>query len=185
MYSVADFRTGLKILWEGEPYVVVEFQHVKPGKGNAFTRTKIKNLLTGRVLEPTLKSGEKLGVPDVEEKQMQYVFRDGEHYTFMDTQTYEQVLVDKEALGDTAKWIQEALTCAILFWNGKAIDVTPPTFVIMKIISCEPGVRGDTATNASKPATLESGAVVNVPLFINEGERIRIDTRTGAYVERA
>jgi elongation factor P len=185
MYSTQDFRTGLKILWEGEPYIIVEFQHVKPGKGNAFTRTKIKNLLTGRVLEPTLKSGEKLGVPDVEEKQMQYLFQDGEHSTFMDTQTYDQVLIDKEALGETANWLQENLTCSVLFWNGKPIGVTPPTFVVMKILKCEPGVRGDTATNATKPATVESGAIVNVPLFVNEGETIRIDTRTGAYVERA
>jgi elongation factor P len=185
MYATQDFRTGLKILWEGEPYIIVEFQHVKPGKGNAFTRTKIKNLLTGRVLEPTLKSGEKVGVPDVEEKQMQYVFRDGEHYTFMDTQTYDQVLVEKAAMGDTVKWLQESLICAILFWNGKAIAVTPPTFVVMKITSCEPGVRGDTATNATKPATIESGAIVNVPLFINEGESIKIDTRVGSYCERA
>ncbi len=185
MYATQDFRTGLKILWEGEPYVIVEFQHVKPGKGNAFTRTKIKNLITGRVLEPTMKSGEKVGVPDVEEKQMQYLYRDGDHYTFMDTQTYEQVLVDTAALGDTVSWLQENLTCAVLFWNGKPLGVTPPNFVVMKIIDCEPGVRGDTATNVTKPAKVESGATVYVPLFINEGESIRIDTRNGAYVERA
>ena len=185
MYTTQDFRNGLKILWEGEPYVIVEFQHVKPGKGNAFTRTKIKNLITGRVLEPTLKSGEKLGKPDVDEKEMQYLFKDGDHYTFMDTQNYEQVLVDEDALGDAAKWLQENLVCAVLFWNGKPIGVTPPNSVTMKIIECEPGVRGDTATNATKPAKVESGAVVNVPLFVNEGERIRIDTRTGQYLERA
>ncbi|MBN1962287.1 MAG: elongation factor P [Deltaproteobacteria bacterium] len=185
MYNTQDFRNGLKILWEGEPYIIVEFQHVKPGKGNAFTRTKIKNLLTGRVLEPTLKSGEKVGVPDIEEKEMQYAYRDGDHYSFMDTQTYDQVLIDKEALAEAEKWLLESTVCSILFWNGKAIAVTPPTFVVMKITSCEPGVRGDTATNATKPATMESGAVVNVPLFINEGESIKIDTRTGSYVERA
>jgi len=185
MYTTQDFRNGLKILWEGEPYVIVEFQHVKPGKGNAFTRTKIKNLITGRVLEPTLKSGEKLGKPDVDEKEMQYLFKDGDHYTFMDTQNYEQVLVDEDALGDASKWLQENLVCAVLFWNGKPIGVTPPNSVTMKIIECEPGVRGDTATNATKPAKVESGAVVNVPLFVNEGERIRIDTRTGQYLERA
>jgi elongation factor P len=185
MYSTQDFRNGLKILWEGEPYIIVEFQHVKPGKGNAFTRTKIKNLLTGRVLEPTLKSGEKVGEPDVEEKQMQYLFKDGEHYTFMDSQTYEQVLIDADAMGDTTQWLQENLPCAVLFWNGRPIGVTPPTFVTMRITKCEPGVRGDTATNVTKPATVESGAIVNVPLFVNEGELIRIDTRTGTYVERA
>jgi elongation factor P len=185
MYSTNDFRNGLKILYEGEPYVIVEFQHVKPGKGNAFTRLKIKNLLSGRTLQPTLKSGEMVGTPDVEEKQMQYLYKDGDHYTFMDTTTYEQSLVEADALGDVVNWLQENLPVAVLFWNGKAIDVTPPTFVIMKIVECEPGVRGDTATNATKPAKLESGALVNVPLFVNEGERIRIDTRTGTYVERA
>ena len=185
MYSVADFRNGLKILYEGEPYVIVEFQHVKPGKGNAFTRTKIKHLISGRVLEPTLKSGEKLGVPDVDEKQMQYLFRDGEHYTFMDTTNYEQILVDASALGDMAGFLQENCNCSILFWNGRAIGVSLPNFVILKIIECEPGVRGDTATGASKPAKMETGAVVNVPLFVNEGDKIKVDTRDGQYVERA
>jgi len=185
MFSTADFRTGLKIEWEGEPYVIVEFQHVKPGKGNAFTRTKIKNLLTGRVLEPTLKSGEKITPADVSEKEMQYLFQDGDHYTYMDTTNYEQVLVDKEAMGDTVKWLQENLSCSVLFWNGRPIAVSPPNFVVQKIIDCEPGVRGDTATNATKPAKVESGATVNVPLFINQGERIRIDTRSGSYLERA
>ncbi len=116
---------------------------------------------------------------------MQYLYKDGDHYTFMDSQTYEQVLIDAEAMGDTVNWLQENLPCSVLFWNGRPITATPPTFVIMKIVSCEPGVRGDTATNATKPAKVESGATVNVPLFVNEGERIRIDTRTGAYVERA
>jgi elongation factor P len=185
MYTVADFRTGLKIEWEGEPYVVVEFQHVKPGKGNAFTRTKIKNLLTGRVLEPTLKSGEKLAPADVGEKEMQYLYRDGDHYTFMDPENYEQVLIDTEALGETVKWLQENLKCTVLFWNGRPISVSPPNFVVQRIIECEPGVRGDTATNATKQAKVETGATVNVPLFVNNGDLIRIDTRSGTYVERA
>ncbi len=185
MYSTADFRNGLKIEVEGEPYIIVEFQHVKPGKGNAFTRTKIKSLLSGRVLEPTFKSGEKVGKPDVDEKEMQYLYKDGEHYTFMDTTTYEQVLIDAEALGDTKNWLLENLNCQILFWNGKAIGVTAPNAVEMRIVECEPGIKGDTATNATKPAKMETGVVVNVPLFINEGEKIRVDTRTGAYIERA
>ena len=185
MYSTQDFRNGLKIEYEGEPYVIVEFQHVKPGKGNAFTRTKIKNLLTGRVLEPTLKSGEKVGKPDIDEKEMQYLYRDGEHYTFMDTTNYEQVLIDASALGDMSGWLQENCNCSVVFWNGKAIAVNLPNFVILKVVECEPGVRGDTATGASKPAKLESGATVNVPLFVNEGDSIKIDTRTGSYVERA
>ena len=184
MYEVSDFRTGLKIEYEGEPYIVVDFQHVKPGKGNAFTRTKLKNLLSGRTIQPTFKSGETFGEPDVEEKQMQYLYNDGEQYTFMDTTSFEQVGIQKEVIGEQVAWLQENSTSAILFWRGKAIAVTLPTFVVLKITKCEPGVRGDTATNAGKPATVESGGTVSVPLFINEGERIKIDTRTGQYVER-
>lgn len=184
MYSTQDFRNGLKIEYEGDPYVIVEFQHVKPGKGGAFVRTKIKNMITGRVLDPTFKSGDKVGKPDIDEKSMQYLYQDGDHYTFMDTTTYDQVLVDADALGDNAKWLTENIECSVVFWNGRAIGITLPNFVNMKIVECEPGVRGDTATGATKPATLETGAVVNVPLFVNEGEAIKIDTRNGAYVER-
>lgn len=185
MYGVADFRNGLKILYQNEPFVIVEFQHVKPGKGNAFTRTKIKNLLTGRTLEPTFKSGEKVGVPDVDEKEMQYLFHEGTHYTFMDTVTYDQVLLDVKALGGQEGFLQENCNCQVLFWNGQPITCTLPNFVTLKIVNCEPGVRGDTATGATKPATLEPGATVQVPLFINEGDTIRVDTRTGTYMERA
>ncbi len=185
MYSTSEFRNGLKIVYDGDPYVIVEFQHVKPGKGGAFVRTKIKNLLTGRVLDPTFKSGDKVGKPDMDEKAMQYLYRDGEHFTFMDTSTYDQVLVDETAMGDATTYLQDNCICQILIWNGKAINVTLPNFVELKIVDCEPGVRGDTAQGATKPAKLESGGLVNVPLFINEGETIRIDTRTNQYVERA
>ncbi len=185
MYETSDFRNGLKIEYEGQPYIIVDFQHVKPGKGNAFTRTRIKNLITGRTLEPTFKSGDKVGVPDVDEKEMQYLYKDGEHYTFMDTENYEQTLVDAEAVGEAAQWMLENISCRVLFWNGKAIGVTPPNSLVLKIVKCEPGVRGDTATNATKPATLETGAIVNVPLFVNEGESVKVDTRTAAYLERA
>jgi elongation factor P len=185
MYETADLKNGLKILFEGEPYVVVEFQHVKPGKGNAFTRTKLKNLITGRVLDPTFKSGEKFGRPDIEEKEMQYLYRDENHYTFMDTQSFEQVLIDVQVLVDKQGFLQENCNCQIVFWDGRPIDVTLPTFVILQIVHCEPGIRGDTATGATKPATLSTQAVVTVPLFVNEGEYIKIDTRTGQYVERA
>jgi len=185
MYTTQDFRNGLKIEYEGDPYIIVEFQHVKPGKGGAFVRTKIKNLLTGRVLDPTFKSGDKVGKPDMDEKDMQFLYREGTHYTFMDTTTYEQVLVDQEALGDGANWLKENCDCSILFWNNKAIAISLPNFVVLKIVECEPGVRGDTAQGATKPAKLETGAQVNVPLFVNEGDSIRIDTRTGSYVERA
>ena len=185
MYSTSDFRNGLKIEFEGDPYIIVEFQHVKPGKGNAFTRTKIKNLITGRVLDPTFKSGDKVGKPNMEEKTMQYLFHEGDHFTFMDTTTYEQVLIDRSSLGDDARWLQENCECAVLFWNDKAIGVQLPNFVVLKITKCEPGVRGDTATGTTKPAELETGATANVPLFVNEGDRIKIDTRTGLYAERA
>lgn len=185
MYETSDFRNGLKIEIEGEPFVIVEFQHVKPGKGNAFTRTKIRSLLTGRVLDPTFKSGEKVGRPDIEEKSMQYLFKDGEHYTFMDQLSYEQVMVDAKIVGDSEQWMSDNLACQILFWNGKPIGVSVPAHVTLKIVECEPGVRGDTATNATKTAKLETGAVVQVPLFINEGESIRVDTREARYIERA
>ncbi len=185
MYSTQDFRNGLKIEYDGQPFEIVEFQHVKPGKGGAFVRTKIKNMITGRVLDPTFKSGDKVGKPDMDDKEMQYLYRDGEHYAFMDTTTYDQVLVDKEAVGTDDRWLIENCACQVLFWNGKAIGVQLPNFVVLKISACEPGVQGNTATGATKPATLESGGTVNVPLFINEGENIKIDTRTGSYVERA
>lgn len=185
MYGVNDFRNGMKILYQNEPFVIVEFQHVKPGKGNAFTRTKIKNLLSGRTLEPTFKSGEKLGVPDVDEKEMQYLFHEGEHYTMMDTTTYDQVLVDRKAFAGLEGFLEENCACQVLFWNGQPITVSLPNFVTLKITACEPGIRGDTATGATKPATLEPGATVQVPLFVNEGDRIRVDTRNGTYMERA
>ena len=185
MYSTSDFRNGLKIEVDGEPFIIVEFQHVKPGKGGAFVRTKIKSLMSGRVLDPTFKSGDKVGKPDMEEKDMQYLFAEGDHLTFMDTTTYDQVLVDKEVIGDQFNFLIENCDCQVLFWNGKAIGVQLPIFVVLKIVECEPGIKGDTATGATKPATLESGAIVYVPLFVNEGESIKIDTRNGQYVERA
>lgn len=184
MYSTQDFRNGLKIEYEGEPYLIVEFQHVKPGKGGAFVRTKIKNLLTGRVLDPTFKSGDKVGKPDMDDKEMQFLYKDGEHYTFMDNTSYEQVMIDSDVVGDSAKWLKENTDTEVMFWNGKPIGVSLPNFVELKITECEPGVRGDTAQGATKPAMLETGASVNVPLFVNEGETIKIDTRTATYVER-
>jgi elongation factor P len=185
MYAVSDFRNGLKIIYEGDPFVIIEFQHVKPGKGNAFTRTKIRNLLTGRVLEPTFKSGEKFGKPDIEEKEMQYLYREGDHLTFMDNKTYEQTLVDREAVAEGVQYLKENDNAQVLFYNGKAIGVTPPTFITAKVTECEPGVRGDTATNVTKPAKIETGATVKVPLFVNEGDVIKVDTRTGEYVSKA
>ena len=185
MYETSDFRNGLKIIYDNSPYEIVEFQHVKPGKGNAFTRTKIRHLLTGRVIDPTFKSGDKVGRPDMEEKVMQYLFREDDHFTFMDPITYDQVLVDGSAIGVGIKWLVENCNCHILFWDGRAIGVQLPAHLVFKIVECEPGIRGDTATGTTKPAKLESGVIVQVPLFVNEGESIRVDTREGKYIERA
>lgn len=184
MYEVSDFRNGLKILYEGEPYIVTFFQHVKPGKGNAFTRTRIKSLLSGRVLEPTFKSGDKVGVPDVEEKTMQFLYKEGDGYVFMDNKTYDQISLFEDSLGDSKNFLMANLDTSVLFYNGKAIGVTMPNAVDIKVVKCDPGVRGDTVSGALKPATLETGYTLNVPLFINEGDVLKIDTRSGEYLTR-
>ncbi|MCE9667383.1 elongation factor P [Myxococcus stipitatus] len=183
--DTSEFHNGLKIEIDGEPFVVVEFQHVKPGKGSAFVRTKIRSLLSGRVLQPTLKSGEKVGRPDIEEKDMQYLYEQGGDYYFMDTRSFEQTFISEQALGDSKNFLKENINASILFWNGKAIAVTLPNSVDLKVTKCDPGVRGDTVSGALKPATLETGFVVNVPLFINEGDILKIDTRDGGkYLTR-
>ena len=184
MPSTSDFRNGLKIELENEPFIIVEFQHVKPGKGGAFVRTKLKNLRTGRVLEKTFRSGESVGDPGIEQKQMQYLYRDGDIFYFMDTQTYDQTGLGEEKLGESVKLLREETIVDILFHKGDAISVEMPTFVELAIKKTEPGVRGDTATGATKQAELETGAVVTVPLFLNEGDVLKIDTRTGEYIER-
>lgn len=184
MYETSDFRNGLKIEYDNQPYVIVEFQHVKPGKGNAFTRTRIRNLIDGRTLEPTFKSGERVKKPDVEDKTMQYLYAEGDALTFMDTHNYEQVGIPRENLGDQGAFLKENMEVAVLFWNGRAVAVDLPKSVNLKITETEPGFRGDTATNTTKSATVETGAKIQVPLFINEGDLVRIDTQTGKYVER-
>ena len=184
MPSTNEFRNGLKIELDGEPFTMVGFQHVKPGKGGAFVRTKLKNLKTGRVLEKTFRSGESVDAPDIIEKEMQYLYRDGDMYVFMDTTDYEQTSLTKESLGDDAKWLKEESVCDILFHNGRPISVELPTFVELIITKTEPGVKGDTAAGGNKPAEVETGALVNVPLFLNEGDVLKIDTRTGEYIER-
>ena len=184
MYSTQDFRRGLKIEVDGTPYSVVEFQHVKPGKGGAFVRTKLKNLLTGRVIDKTFRAGEKVDKPDLEQKAMQYLYADGNQYYFMETETYEQSFLTEDQLGESKNFLQESITATILYYQGKPIGVELPIFVELRVLKSEPGVRGDTASGGSKPATLETGAVIQVPLFINEGDRLRIDTRTGEYIER-
>ena len=184
VYDTSEFRNGLKILVDGQPFEIVEFQHVKPGKGSAFVRTTIRSLLTGRVLQPTLKSGEKVGKPDIEEKDMQYLYVQGDDYYFMDTRNYEQTFISAEVLGEAKNFLKENINAAIMFYNGKAIGVTLPNSVDLKVTKCDPGVRGDTVSGAMKPATLETGYTVNVPLFINEGDILKIDTRDGKYLTR-
>jgi elongation factor P len=184
VYETSDFRKGLKILLDDQPYVIVDFQHVKPGKGNAFTRTRVKHMITGAVLEKTWKSGEKFEGADVEECAMQYLYKDGESFVFMDNTNYEQVMLPPEAVEDVKDLMPENLTVSIMFFKERAVGVTLPNFVELQITKCDPGVRGDTATNVTKPATLSTGGVVQVPLFVNEGDVIRIDTRSGNYLER-
>ncbi|MBW1880212.1 MAG: elongation factor P [Deltaproteobacteria bacterium] len=184
MYQTSDIRKGLKIEMDGAPWIVVGFQFVKPGKGQAFTRTKLKNLLTGAVVDRTYKSGEALQPADVEEKSMQYLYTDGELYHFMDTGDFSQVGIPEENLGDAGKWMVEEMEVTVLFYKGRPVSVDVPNFVELEITYCEPGVRGNTATGATKPATLSTDAVVNVPLFVEQGTVIKIDTRTGEYVGR-
>ncbi len=185
MYTTQDFRKGLKIEIDGDPYIIVEFQHVKPGKGSAFVRTKIKNLITGLVIDPTFRSGDKVKKPDMADTTMQFLYSDGDTYHFMDTKTYEQIEVSKESLGDSADYLSENLEVSVLMFNGRPVGVELPNFVVLKIVHCDPGVKGDTVSGATKPAEVETGASFNVPLFVNEGDSIRVDTRSHSYVERA
>lgn len=184
MYSTNEFRKGLKIEINGEPFNIVDFQHVKPGKGNAFVRTRLKSLLSGNVLEKTFKSGEKVDSPDLESKKVQYLYNDGESYIFMDMESYEQLSAPKDQLNEAYKFMLENMEAEILIYKGKIIDIELPTFLEFVITRTDPGVRGDTVSGATKPAEIQTGAVIQVPLFVNEGERIRVDTRTGSYVER-
>lgn len=184
MYSTADFRKGLKIEWEGTPYVIIDFQHVKPGKGGAFVRTKLKNLVTGRVIDQTFRSGERVEKPDLVEKDMQYLYQEDDRYCFMDNETYEQIFLTADQLGDSKDFLQDNLNLKVIYYKNEPITVELPTFVELTIAHTEPGVRGDTASGGTKPATLETGAVIQVPLFLEVGDKVRVDTRTGTYVER-
>jgi elongation factor P len=184
MYDTSDIRKGLKVLMDGQPYTVVEFQFVKPGKGSAFTRTKFKNLLTGGVIEKNIRSGEKLEPANVQEREMQFLYKEADDFVFMDSASYEQVSITSEVIGEDADLLKDNLPCAVLFFNDRAVGVSLPNFVIVEVIKTEPGARGDTSGNVTKPATVETGAEIQVPLFINEGDVLKIDTRTRAYVER-
>jgi len=184
MYDTSDLRKGLKIIIDGNPFIVVQADFVKPGKGAAFTRTKMKNLLTGGVIERNIRSGEKIEPADIEDTEMTFLYKEADAFVFMNKKTYEQVIVQKETVDDTWRWLKDNLDVQVMFYNGRAIGVTTPNFVNLKVAKSDPGLRGDTASGASKPATLETGATINVPLFINEGDVLRIDTRIGEYVER-
>jgi elongation factor P len=183
--DTSDIRKGLKIMQDGQPYVVVDFQFVKPGKGQAFTRTKMKNLLSGGTIERNIRSGEKLEPADVEDRSLQYIYPDGDMYNFMSATSGEQLAVHKDAVGDAANFLIDGLEVQVTVYKGNPVSVTLPPHIVVQITETEPGVKGDTATNVTKPATISTGAVVQVPLFINEGEWIRVDTRTSSYLERA
>lgn len=185
IYNTSQFKGGLKIILDGNPCSIVENEFVKPGKGQAFNRVKIRNLLNGRVIEKTYKSGESVEGADVVENELSYLYNDDEFWYFMDNTSFEQIAVAQAALGDCQKWLKENDTYMVTLWNDKAIAVEPPNFVTLKITETDPGLKGDTAQGGSKPATLETGAVVRVPLFVLEGEAIKVDTRTGEYVSRA
>lgn len=184
MYETADFKKGLKLMVEGQPYVIVDFQHVKPGKGNQFSRTKMRSLLTGQNLERTFKSGEKFEVPDVENVEMTFLYKDDNGYNFMNQTSYEQMSMMEHEIGDTKYYLHENLVVVITMYNGKAVNVDVPNAVNLKVAQTDPGIKGDRVSGATKPATMESGLTVNVPLHINEGDVLRIDTNEGAYVER-
>lgn len=184
-FSTNEFKGGLKIMLDGEPCHILENEFVKPGKGQAFSRVRIRKLISGKVLEKTFKSGETVEAADVMETELDYLYTDGEFWHFMDSKTYEQIAADVKAVGDNAKWLVENSPCTVMLWNNSPIIVTPPNFVELEIIETDPGLKGDTAGTGGKPATLSTGAVVRIPLFVQIGEVIKIDTRSGEYVSRA
>jgi len=184
MISTSDFRTGLTIELDSEVYTIVDFQHVKPGKGAAFVRTKLKNLKTGAITERTFRAGEKMERAILDRREMQYLYNAGDEYHLMDTETYEQLALTAEQLGDGVKYLKENMNLHVLFYQGQIIGVELPYFVELEVVATEPGIKGDTASGGSKPATMETGLVVQVPFFINVGDVLRVDTRTGEYIER-
>ncbi len=185
MLSAGDFRNGMTFEMDGQVMQVIEFQHVKPGKGSAFVRTKMRNVITGSVTETTFNPSDKFEEAYVERRNMEYLYNDGDLYYFMDTETYEQTPINKDVLSDNFRFVKDNMSCKVLSYKGNVFGVEPPTFIDLEITETDPGFRGDTATNVVKPATLETGAVVKVPLFLSVGDRIRIDTRNGEYLERA
>ncbi len=184
MYESGDLRKGLKLEIDGDPYVIVDFQFVKPGKGQALYKCRLKNMISGVQFDRTYRSGEKFKPADLEEQEMEYLYTDGDNYHFMNTSTYEQEMMTKEQIGDDVKFLKENTMCNVLLFEGRPIAVSLPNFIDLKIIKADPWVKGDTASGSYKPATLETGVEIQVPPFIEEGEKVRIDTRTGQYVER-
>lgn len=186
MISSNDLRPGTTIVFDGDPWQVVDFQHVKPGKGAAFVRTKLKNLKTNNTRENTFRAGEKLEKAQIERKTMQYLYQDGDQYVFMDNESFEQLMLHRDSLNDrVSKYMKESVEYDLLFYNGDVIGIDPPNFMVLEVTETDPGLKGDSATGGTKPATLETGAVVQVPLFVGIGESIKVDTRTDSYLERA
>lgn len=183
-YSTNEFKSGLKIILDGDPCSIVENEFVKPGKGQAFNRVKIRNLKTGRMVERTFKSGDTIEGADVVDVEMQYLYNDGQFWHFMSPETYEQITADQRAVADAAKWLKEQDVCMVTLWDGVPLSVEPPNHVVLKVADTDPGLRGDTSGGGGKPATLETGAVVRVPLFINVGELVKVNTVTGEYIAR-
>lgn len=183
-YNTSQFKKGLRVEVDGEPYLMIEMDFMKPGKGQAVYRCKLKNLLTGRVIDRNYRSGDSMEAAEVHESQLQYLYNDSTHWHFMDTESFEQYAIPKDSLGDTWKWLIDNTMVDVVFWNERLITVTPPNHMVLKVTYCEPGARGNTATNVQKPATLESGAEVTVPFFINQDDLVKVDTRTGEYIER-
>lgn len=184
MYSTTDFKRGLKIEIDGTPFEIVEFQHFKPGKGGAMIRTKLRNILNGRTVDNTFRSGEKVGRPDLENREMQYLYREGADLIFMDLTSYEQLPISSESTGGKDGYLKESQMVQVLLYNGKPIDIEIPVSLVFDVTETEPGVKGDTVSNVTKPATIETGKVVQVPIFVNIGDKIKVDTRTGEYLSR-
>ena len=184
MYSTTDFRKGLKIEIDGTPFEIIEFQHFKPGKGGAMVRTKLRNILNGRVLDNTSRSGEKVERPNLESRDMQFLYHEGEQLVFMDMTTYDQMHMDAEATDGKASYLKDGQECRVLLYNEKPLDIEIPASLVLEVTETEPGAKGDTVSNVTKPATLETGVVIQVPIFVNIGDRVKVDTRTNGYLGR-
>ena len=184
MYSTTDFRKGLKIEIDGTPFEIIEFQHFKPGKGGAMVRTKLRNILIGRVLDNTFRSGEKVDRPNLESRDMQFLYHEGEQLVFMDMTTYDQMHMDAEATDGKANYLKDGQECRVLLYNEKPLDIEIPASLVLEVTETEPGAKGDTVSNVTKPATLETGVVIQVPIFVNIGDRVKVDTRTNGYLGR-